>query len=87
MVPIYSKTGEAVPLAFRSILTRNGRRPLAVRTDKCKEFVNVKFRKLIDGEGTEMSVSRNPTVNCYIVKRFNRTMKSQLYTWLTRNNT
>jgi hypothetical protein len=39
-VPICCKTDQAVALAFPSILARNCGRPLAVRTDKCKEFVS-----------------------------------------------
>jgi hypothetical protein len=32
-----------------------------------------------------MSVCRNPIVNCAIVERFNRTLKSK-HKWITRNN-
>ena len=47
---IRSKTSEAVVSAFRPILSRTrGRKPLLVRTDKGKEFVNAKFHKLQDG--------------------------------------
>jgi transposase InsO family protein len=83
-VPIRFKTAEAVVSAFRSILARTGgRRPLVVRTDKGKEFVNVKFRKLLDTEEIEMRVCRNPDVKCAIVERFNMTSKSKLYKWFT----
>jgi transposase InsO family protein len=79
-VPISSKTAGAVASAFRSILTKNGdRRLLVVRTDKGKEFVNSKFRYLLDSKGIEMRVCRNPDVKCAIVERFNKTLKSKLY--------
>lgn len=58
---------------------------MAVRTDTYKEFVNFKIRKLV-GEGIEMNVCRIPTVNCAIVERFNKMLKSKLYKWITRNN-
>jgi hypothetical protein len=87
-VPIRSRTAEAVVSAFRSILARTGgRRPLVVRTDKGKEFVNAKSRKLLYTEGIEMRVCRYPDVKCAIVKRFNRTLKSKLYKWFTWKNT
>jgi hypothetical protein len=54
-----------------------------VRTDKDKEFLNAMFRKLLDCEGIEMRVCRNPEVKCAIVERFNRTLKSKLYKWIT----
>jgi hypothetical protein len=74
-VPICCKTGEAVALAFQFILARNCGRPPAVPTNKCKEFLNVKFRKLVGGDDIEMSMCRNPTVKCIIVELFNRTLK------------
>lgn len=52
-----------------------GRRPLAVRKDKGKEFVNAKFRKLLDGEVIDMTVFRNPNVKRAIVERFKRRLK------------
>jgi len=81
-VPICSKTGEAVALAFRCILARNGGRPLAMRTDKY-EFVNVKFRRLVGGHRNERV--QESELNCAIVERLNRTLKSKLYKWITRN--
>ena len=71
--PIRSKTGEAVASAFRSILSRTrGIKPLVVRTDKGIEFVNAKFRNLLDGEVIEMRVCRNSDVKCAIVECFTR---------------
>jgi hypothetical protein len=87
-LPIRSKTSEAVALAFQSILSRTReRKPLVVRTDKGKEFVNTKFRKLLVGEGIEMRVCRNPNVKCPIVERFNRTLIPNLCKWFTWKNT
>jgi hypothetical protein len=58
-----SKTGEAGASAFRTTLAKTGgRRPMAVRTDKGKEFVNSPFRKLLDAEGVEMTPCKNPDV-------------------------
>jgi hypothetical protein len=69
-------------------LSRNrDRKQLVVRTNKGKEFVNAKFRKLLDGEGIEMRVCRNPDLKCGILERFKRTLKSKLYTWFTWKNT
>jgi glycerol dehydrogenase-like iron-containing ADH family enzyme len=61
--------------------TSSSKRPLVVRTDNCKEFLNAKFRKLLDLQGVEMRVCRNPDVKCGIVERINRTLKSKLYKW------
>jgi hypothetical protein len=48
-VPILSRKGEAVASSSRFVLVRTrGRKPLVVSTDRGKEFVNAKFRKLLD---------------------------------------
>jgi transposase InsO family protein len=87
-IPIRSKTAGTVASVFCSILVKNcDRRPLVVRTDKGHEFVNTKFRELLDSKGIEMRVCRNPDVKCAIVERFNRTLKSKLYKWFTLKNT
>ena len=68
LVPMRSKTGEAVASAFRFLLSRTmGRISLVVRTDKGKEFVKAKFRKLLDGEEIEMGVCGNPDGKFVIV--------------------
>jgi len=48
--------------------------------------VNDKFRKLLVTKGIERRVCRNPDVKCAILERFNRTLKSKLYTWFTWKN-
>jgi hypothetical protein len=50
-------------------------------------FVNAKFRQLLDAQGIEMRVFRNPDVKCDIVERFNRNFKSEQYKWFTWKNT
>ena len=55
-----------------------------VRTDKGKEFINSRFRKLLDAE---IRVCKNPAVKCAIVERFNRRMKYKPHKCFTLNNT
>jgi len=71
-VPTRSKTGKAVAAAVRSILARTGssRGPLAVRTVKGKEFVNAKLHKLLNNEGIEMRMCRNPDLKYAIFGAF-----------------
>ena len=88
-VPMHSKTGESVASAFRSMLAKVGssRRPLVMRTDNGKEFVNATYRKLLNSQGIKMRICRNPVLKCAVVERFNRTLKSKLYKCFPRNNT
>ena len=88
-MPIRSNTADTVASAFRYILANTGNRtrPLLVRTDKCKQFVNTAFCKLLDSQGILMRVCRDPDVKYVFMKRFNNTLKFKLYHWFTRNIT
>ena len=51
LVPIKTKSGPAVTSVFRSLLHDDSRRPLWLRTDKCKEFLNEHFQDMLRDEG------------------------------------
>jgi transposase InsO family protein len=61
-IPLWSKTGSAVTSAFESILSRTKHRPIWVRTDKGKTFLNATFQSLIKREGIQFQVCMNPDV-------------------------
>ena len=75
VVPLRSKTGPAVTSAFESILKDpkysssssttplfKKRRPIWVRTDRGKEFLNKNFQDMLKREGIQFQVCRNPDV-------------------------
>jgi transposase InsO family protein len=85
LVPLKSKTGEAVAEAFGSILADAryakpcARRPLNVQTDKGREFLNKTFRNLLRQDGIEYRTCKNPDVKCAVVERVIRTIRDKLY--------
>jgi hypothetical protein len=92
LVPLKSKTVEAVAEMFGSILTdsRNSkpfaRRPLTVETDKGREFLNKTFRDLLRREGIEHRTCKNPDVKCVVVERVIRTIRDKLHRHLSFKN-
>ena len=86
-----TKSGPAVTAAFRSIFDDKPklmtRRPVWVRTDKGKEFLNKDFQDMLRDEGIEFQVCRNPDVKCAVVERAQRTIRDRLYKYLTYKNT
>ena len=92
-VPLRTKTGKEVASALESIFrdpkyTKPIRkRPVWVRTDKGKEFLNTQFQTLLKREGIEFQVCRNPDVKCAVVERVNRTLRDKLYRYFTYKNT
>jgi len=89
LVPLRAKTGTAVAPAFTSIFkdSTRRRRPVWVRTDKAKEFLNRHFREMLIREGIQFQVCRNPDFKCSVVERAHRTVRDRLYKYFTYKNT
>jgi len=92
-IPLRTKTGKEVATALESILQDPKytkpirRRPVWVRTDKGKEFLNTQFQTLLKREGIEFQVCKNPEVKCAVVERVNRTLRDKLSRYFTYKNT
>ena len=69
MFPLKSKSGKDVSAAFQSVLKdprylkHFKRRPVWVRTDKGKEFLNESFQKFQKRDGIQFQVCRNQIAN------------------------
>ena len=93
IVPLKRKSGKDVTAAFLSIFKYLKyskpvrRRPIIVRTDKRKEFLNKTFQDMLKREGIEFRVCRNPDVKCSVIERAHRTMRDKLYKYFTDKNT
>jgi len=93
IVPLKSKTGKDVSSVFRLVLQDPKylkpfkRRPLWVRTDKGKEFLNSEFQNLLKHEGIQIQGCKNPDIKCSVVERAQRTIRDKLYIFVTYKNT
>jgi len=91
LIPVKTKSGPAVTAAFRFIfddkLKLTSRRPVWVRTDKGKEFLNKAFQDMLRDEGIQFQVCRNFDVKCAVVERAQRTIRDRLHKYLTHKNT
>jgi len=80
VVPLKSKTGQTVTSAFQSFFNDrkyskpHKQRPLILRTDKGKEFLNKIFQDMLNHEGIQFQVCKSPDVKCSVVERFQRTL-------------
>jgi transposase InsO family protein len=88
-IPLKSKTGKNVTLAFQTILSDPRflkpirRRPLWLRTDKGKEFLNKSFQDMLKREGIEFQICRNPDIKCSFVERAHHTIRDKFYRYFT----
>ena len=91
IVPLGTNMGTAVSDAFRSIFAKYSkpvrRRPVWVRTDKGKEFLNGIFEALLRKEIIQFQVYRDSNAKCAIVERSHRTIRQTLYRYMKYKNT
>ena len=79
--PIKNKTGKNICEAFTNIFSQ--RKPVYLRTDKGKEFLNDDFQKFLDKNGIKHFTSNDTAIKCAIVERFNRTLKGRMFKYFT----
>jgi len=86
LVLIKTKRGPAVSSAFPSLLHDDSRRPLWVRTDKAKEFLNKHFQEMLRAEGIQFQVCSYHDVKCAVVERVHKTIRDRLFKYFTFSN-
>ncbi|XP_070552170.1 uncharacterized protein [Ptychodera flava] len=84
-IPLKDKRGVTLVAAFEQIL-KTGRKPEKLQTDQGKEFVNHLFQKFLKSEDIQFFTTGNKT-KASVVERFNRTLKTKMWKYFTRNNT
>jgi transposase InsO family protein len=84
-VPLKKKDGQSVTRAFETIFAIN--KPLKLSSDKGKEFLNTHLQTLLKDKGIQFYTSNDDNVKASVVERFNRTLKTKMFKYLTHNNT
>lgn len=79
-----NKTGPTVSNAFKDILSQ-GRIPDKLQTDQGTEFYNKHFKQLMTEHGIIHFSTANET-KASVVERFNRTLKTRMWRYLTSVN-
>ena len=85
VIPMKTKTSEAVTSAFKQVFTH--RKPTKLQTDKGKEFVNSLLQSFLKQESVYFFTSKNPDIKCSIIERFNRTLKARMFKYFTSKGT
>ena len=63
------------------------RRPVWVRTDRGKEFLNRSIQDMFKREGIQFQICKNPDLKCSTDERAHRTIRDKLYEYFTYKNT
>jgi transposase InsO family protein len=57
------------------------RKPITIQSDKGTEFVNVKH------QGVNFHTTHNSGIKGAVIERFNKSLKTRMFTYFTKNNT
>ena len=87
-VPLKNKSAAALVVAFRQLLSNsNNRAPTTLQTDKGSEFLNRPLQRLLKEYGVHHFTTHNEDTKASIVERFNRTLKTRMWRYFTKNQT
>lgn len=84
-VPLKDKTGSSITAALKSLFLN--RKPITLQSDKGTEFVNTTVQRYLKQQGINYHTTHNPDIKGAIIERFNRTLKTKMYRYFTKNNT
>jgi len=85
-IPLKTKFGIDVINAFEQIFRISGRKPEKLQTDKGTEFKNKEFQTFLKQQNVIFFTTESE-LKASICERFNRTLKTRMWRYLTHNNT
>lgn len=85
--PLKNKTGGHVSIALKKIFSKCEKIPGFLHTDRGSEFYNEKVLGLLKSLGVELYSTDQLKTKASIVERFNKTIKTRLYMYMTANFT
>ena len=84
-VPMKSKSAAALVTAFRQLLSNMA--PTTLQTDKGSAFLNRPLQWLLKEYGVHHFTTHNEDTKASIIERFNRTLKTRMWRYFTKNKT
>ena len=82
-IPLKNKSAASLVAAFTQLLRE--RQPITLQTDKGSEFLNRSLQKLLKQYGVHHFSTHNEETKASIVERFNRTLKTRMWRYFTKN--
>lgn len=80
--PLKSKSAEHLVAAFKQMYS-SWTKPVHIQTDRGTEFVNQSVLEYFRENGIHFYTTKNQTIKCAVVERFNRTIKEKIFKYVT----
>ena len=84
-VPLKDKTGSSITSALKSLF--ENRKPITIQSDKGTKFVNATVQQYLKRQEVRFRKTHNPDINGAVIERFNKSLKTRMYKYFTKNNT
>jgi len=84
-VPLKDKTANSITAALKTLF--HNRKPISIQSDNGTEFVNETDQQYLKRQGVGFHSTHNPNIRGDIVEWFQRSLKSRMYKFFTKNNT
>ena len=84
-MPLKDKTGKSIAAALTTIF--QNRKPITIQSDKGTEFLNATAQQYLKRRGVDFRTTHYPDIKGAVIERFNRTLKTKMYKYFTKNNT
>ncbi len=85
-VALKRKSGPSLVAAFKKIL-QSGRKCKRLQSDQGREYTNRTFQKYLKNNKIEFFTTYNEETKASVCERFNRTLKTKLWKYFTKNST
>ena len=84
-VPLKDKTGTSITTALKYLF--RDRKPITIQSDKGTDFVSATVQQYLKRKNVNFHLTHNPDLKGAIIESFNRTLKTKIYKYFTKNNT
>ena len=84
-MPLKDKTGNSINSALKSLF--QDRKPITLQVDKGTEFVNVTLQKYLKRQEVNFHTTHNSDIKGAVIERFNKSLKTRMFKYFTKNNT
>jgi hypothetical protein len=84
-VRLKDKSCTSITPALKSLF--QNRKPFTTRSDKVIEFVNAVLQQYLKREGVNFHTTHNPDIKGSVIERFNKSFKTRMYKYFTKNIT
>jgi len=84
-VRLKGKTNKSIAVALTNLF--QNRKPITIQSDEGTEFLNATVPQYLKRQGVDFHTTHNPDIKGLTIERFNRTLKTKMYQYFTKNKT